>query len=265
MNNNWNNADNIKITLLNQDKKIILNENHNGRVIFIDDNSCEILDKNYINNKTNKLSWRHMFSYLDSESIEKIMNEIQRDYMKDKVLKIHNHISFNNYSWENRRIIEQVYNCRVDWTNQSRELNRQNQEIQDKESWEVVEWNERNGLEDARRNVVCKSIDKIDKVMKEQDFIKNYDSIRYKCIFRKADGKMCGKSTTEKIRLMFNRHEDKKLESYTNLWIHDIDCCGTHNNQYNKLDYNKKIQKIEDTLLGIGYKEKNGILCKVCN
>ena len=264
MNNNWKNADNIKITLLNQDKKIILNENHNGRVIFIDDNECEILDKNYINNKNNNLSWRHIFSYLDNDSIEKIMNEIQKEHMKKNVLKINHHISFNDYSYDCRRIIEEVYDCQYNHNDNPEEKKRK-RDIVNEESWEIVEWDERNGLEEARRNVVCGNINKIDSKMKSLNYLKHYESIRYKCIFRKANGSMCGKQTNEKIRLMFNRQDDKKLVNYCNLWIHDIDCCGTHKRQYDNLKtQDKKYQKIEDTLLGIGYKEKNGILCKVC-
>jgi ribosomal protein S8 len=262
--NSWRNADNM-ITLINkQEEKIILNHNHNGRRIFIDDNDCEILDKNYINDKNNKISWRHIFSYLDKDSIERIMNDIQRFHMKTKVLNIRNHITFNNYSWEMRRIVEDIYDCHINYNEDNSERQRK-REILEEECWEVVEWNERDDLEEHRRNVVCKNIDKIDKVMKEHDYIKQYDSIRYKCIFRKANGNMCGKSTNEKIRLTYNKRDDKKLESYTNLWIHELDCCGTHYNQYNKLKtQDKKYEKIEDTLLGIGYKERNGILCKVC-
>jgi hypothetical protein len=266
MSNNWKNADNIKITLLNQDKKIKLNENHNGKVIFIDDNNCEVLDKNYINDKNNNLSWRHIFSYLDSESIERIMNEIQRDCMKTKILKIRNHISFTDYSWGLQSIVGDVYDCNLIADRSQKKQNEIKREILEKENWIVVEHRELNDLDDLRRELVSKNVYKINEDMWGDGDWRLYNSIRFKCMFRKANGVVCGKNTNSKIRLLINEEDDKKLENYCNLWIHGLDCCGTHYNQYDNLKtQEKKYQKIESTLMGIGYKERNGIMCKVCS
>ena len=137
---NW--IENINLKLMNEDKKIVLNNNHNGRVIFIEDNECEILDSNYINDKKNKISWRHIYSYLDNNTIEIVNRMVYQSIMKEKVLNIHYHISFNNYMWDLRRIIERVYDCEI-FGNDSREERERKRKIIEEESWEVVEWDKR--------------------------------------------------------------------------------------------------------------------------
>ena len=72
----------------NQDSMIVLNKGHKGKVIFIEDNDCKILDSSYIKNKDNKLYWRHQYSYLNEELIQYINQMIYTDIMKNKVLAI---------------------------------------------------------------------------------------------------------------------------------------------------------------------------------
>ena len=67
------------------DDLIILNQ-LNDKTIFIEDNECEILDKDYIKNKKNKISYRHAFSYLPTEIIEKLYDGAMRHYYSTKVI-----------------------------------------------------------------------------------------------------------------------------------------------------------------------------------
>jgi len=67
------------------DDLIILNQ-LNDKTIFIEDNECEILDKDYIKNKKNKISYRHAFSYLPTEIIEKLYDAAMRHYYSTKVI-----------------------------------------------------------------------------------------------------------------------------------------------------------------------------------
>jgi hypothetical protein len=67
------------------DDLIILNQ-LNDKTIFIEDNECEILDKDYIKNKKNKISYRHAFSYLPTEIIEKLYEGAMRHYYSTKVI-----------------------------------------------------------------------------------------------------------------------------------------------------------------------------------
>ncbi len=69
------------------DDFIILNQLFN-KTIYIEDNNCEILNEDYIKNKKNKISYRHIFSYLPTEFIEKIYEEAMRHYYQNKVLQI---------------------------------------------------------------------------------------------------------------------------------------------------------------------------------
>ena len=90
----------------NQDSMIVLNKGHKGKVIFIEDNDCEILDSSYIKNKNNKLYWRHQYSYLNEELIEYINQMIYTHIMKNKVLAIPRrilyfvHYEFYKFHWE---------------------------------------------------------------------------------------------------------------------------------------------------------------------
>ena len=237
--NNW--IDNVNIKLLNQDKKIVLNNNHNGKIIFIEDNECEILDSNYINDKNNKISWRSVFSYLDNETTEIINRMVYQSVMKEKVLNIHNYITFNNYSWDLRRIVEEVYDLGYNHNDSNEEKKRKSDRLKE-ESWEVVEW-------EVRDNTL---------LYKEKFMTENRDKndcrFNWKCKFKKSNGELCNKSGTERINL------DK--EYYSILMGSSIDCCGIHYNQYNRMNKQKKKNRVNEVFRDIKLVMKNGVMCK---
>jgi hypothetical protein len=240
MNNNW--IENINIKYMNEDKKIVLNKNHNGRVIFIEDNECEILDSKYINDKKNKISWRHIYSYLDNETTEIINRMVYQSVMKEKVLNIHNYITFNNYAFDLRRIVENIYECEVN-SYDSRSERERKQKIQEEESWEVVDF-------DIRDNTLSNK----NKFMLDNRYSRLGYSYNYNCKFKKSTGEVCGKYGTTNINL------DK--EYYSILMGSRIDCCGIHYNQYNKLNKHKKNEKVKDIFRDINLVMKNGVMCK---
>ena len=252
MNNNWNNSQNIKITLLNQDKQIILNDNHNGRIIYIEDNECEILDKNYINDKNNKITWRHVYSFLDNNCIENIYQFLHRDIMKNVVFKIQPKINFYSHRYEMLRIVEEVYDCQYNHFD-NQEEKRRKRDIVNKESWEFVEWDEVNILGESKCQFVRKNRKKLEKKYIEVE----YRGVNSNCNFKKKNGQLCNKYATTQIKL----HEDK----YNSLIFNDrIECCGTHKNQYDKLNNNQKTSKIEEVFGNLDYRVRNGIMCKTC-
>tara|TARA_R110001592_G_scaffold52528_5_gene160805 strand:+ start:1652 stop:2179 length:528 start_codon:yes stop_codon:yes gene_type:complete len=111
MNNNWSNSDTIKNKLHNQDCMIELNT-INDKIIMIEDNECEVLDKKYINDKNNKIYWRNLWSFLDSESIEKITNYYYKDFMKNNILQIKPSIYFSCITdWKCRFITAKGGKC----------------------------------------------------------------------------------------------------------------------------------------------------------
>lgn len=240
MNNNW--IENINLKLLNEDKKIVLNKNHNGKVIFIEDNECDYLDSDYIKNKNNKLSWRHIFSYLDNETTEIINRMIYQSVMKEKVLNIHNYISMNNYSWELRRIVEEIYECGYNH-NDSKEEKKRKRDLLEEESWEVVDL-------EVRDN----TLNNKDTFMRDNRYKYLGYSYNWKCSFKKSNGELCGKSGTERIKL------DK--EYYSILLGSELECCGIHYNQYNRMNKHKKKNRINEVFSGINLVMKNGVMCK---
>ena len=238
--NNW--IENINLKLMNEENKIVLNHNHNGKVIFIEDNECEILDSNYINDKNNKLSWRSVFSYLDNETTEIINRMIYQSVMKEKVLNIHNYITFNNYSWDLRRIVEDIYECEINSWDSRTERDRK-KKIQEEESWEVVDF-------DIRDNTLSNR----DKFMRDNRYSRLGYSYNWNCKFKKSNGELCGKSGTERINL------DK--EYYSILMGSSIDCCGIHYNQYNRMNKQKKKNRVNEVFSDINLVMKNGVMCK---
>ena len=240
MNNNW--IENINLKLMNEDKKIVLNKNHNGKIIFIEDNECEILDSKYINDKNNKISWRHIFSYLDNETTEIINRMVYQSVMKEKVLNIHNYISFNNYLFDMIRIVEDIYDCRVNHYDTLDQRIRK-QKIREQESWEVVEF-------DIRDNTLSHK----DKFKRDNRISQLGYDYNWKCKFKKSNGELCGKSGVDNIKL--------DTDYYTLLMGSNLACCGTHRNQYNKMNKNKKKDRIEEIFGDIKLVMKNGIMCK---
>ena len=227
---------------MNEDKKIVLNNNHNGRVIFIEDNECEILDSNYINDKKNKISWRHIFSYLDNNTIEIVNRMVYQSIMKEKILNIHYHISFSNYLFDMIRIVEDIYDCKISHLDNRSERERK-QKIMKEESWEFVEL-------EVRDN----TLDNKDKFVRDNRYSQLGYSYNWKCKFKKSNGELCGKSGTDTIKL--------DNDYYSILLGSKIDCCGIHYNQYNRMNKHKKKNRINEVFNDINLVMKNGVMCK---
>jgi hypothetical protein len=238
MNNNWSNADTIKNKLDNQDCMIELNT-INDKIIMIEDNECEVLDTKYINDKNNKIYWRTLWSFLDSDSIEKITNYYYKDFMKINILQITPSISFARYNWDAIDIVEDIYDCKITYNENHNERFRK-REIKEKEEWIMVEY---------------ETIDNMNKHKIRQN-IKNREkkiSSEYKCRFLKSNGENCCKSSNGMIKI------DK--EYYTGLLKENISVCGIHKNQYNRLSEEKKKDKINEVFGSIGMIMKNGVMC----
>lgn len=238
MNNNWSNADTIKNKLDNQDCMIELNT-INDKIIMIEDNECEVLDTKYINDKNNKIYWRTLWSFLDSESIEKITNYYYKDFMKKNILQIKHSISFSRYSWSAIDIVEDIYDCKITYNENHNERMRK-RNIKEKEEWIDIEY---------------ETIDNMNKHKLKQN-IKNREkkiSSEYKCRFLKSNGENCCKSSNGMIKI------DK--EYYTGLLKENISVCGIHKNQYNRLSEEKKKDKINEVFGSIGMIMKNGVMC----
>tara|TARA_R110000803_G_C11906009_1_gene312649 strand:+ start:152 stop:889 length:738 start_codon:yes stop_codon:yes gene_type:complete len=245
MNNNWSNADTIKNTIDNQECMIELNI-VNDKIILIEDNECEVLDTKYINDKSNKICYRTLWSFLDSNTIENIMNIYYKDIMKNTILQIKPSISFNDYSYDLSRMIDEIYDCRYSH-NDSRDEKIRKKKIQKEEEWVVVDYS------------------MVDTTLRNKDgFMKNnrimYDNrintYNWKCRFITAKGEKCGKSSSDNIKL------DK--EYYSMLIGSGIECCGIHKNQYNKLNDRKKKNKITEIFGSIDMTMKNGVMCRSC-
>ena len=238
MNNNWSNADTIKNKLDNQDCMIELNT-INDKIIMIEDNECEVLDTKYINDKNNKIYWRTLWSFLDSESIEKITEYYYKDFMKKNILQIKHSISFSRYSWSAIDIVEDIYDCKINYNENHNERMRK-RNIKEKEEWIDIEY---------------ETIDNMNKHKIRQN-IKNREkkiSSEYKCRFLKSNGENCCKSSNGMIKI------DK--EYYTGLLKENISVCGIHKNQYNRLSEEKKKDKINEVFGSIGMIMKNGVMC----
>jgi hypothetical protein len=237
---NW--IENINLKLMNEDKKIVLNNNHNGRVIFIEDNECEILDSNYINDKKNKISWRHIYSYLDNNTIEIVNRMVYQSIMKEKILNIHYHISFSNYLFDMIRIVEDIYDCKISHLDSRSERERK-QKIIKEESWEFVELEVRDNTLEHKTTFIRDN--------KNSQLGYSYN---FNCKFRKSNGEICNKYGSSKIEL------EKDYFSY--LMGNSIECCGIHYNQYNRMNKHKKNEKVKDIFRDINLVMKNGVMCK---
>ena len=102
----------------------MLNELHNGKVIFLETDKVftkgtknmiylkeekVYLSKKVLNNKKFKITWRHLYSYLPPEIMEDINQIIYTYIMKTKVFKIAPKVSFYvNYPF-NRVLLTDIY------------------------------------------------------------------------------------------------------------------------------------------------------------
>lgn len=248
--NNWKNSQNIITLLNNQDKMIELNT-IKDKIILIEDNECEILNSNYIQDKNNKIVWRTLWSCLDKDSIENIMNIYTRDYMKNVVFKIQPKISFYSHKYELMRIVEEINNCQYNHNDNEVERRRK-REIMNKESWEIVEWEEVNMLGESKNKMIGKNR----KQLEDKHIETKYRSLSSNCNFTKKNGQLCSKYGTERIKIT----EDK---FNTLMFGNRFECCGIHRNQYRKLNESQKINKIKEVFGNLDYRVRNGIMCKV--
>jgi hypothetical protein len=239
MNNNWSNAGSIKNKLDNQDCMIELNT-INDKIIMIEDNDCEVLDTKYINDKNNKIYWRTLWSFLDIDSIEKITNYYYKDFMKNNILQIKPYIRFGSYNWSAIDIVEDIYDCKISYT-ESNFVRANKRKIRDKEEWIMVEYETKDSMND----------NKIKQSFKNRK--KKISNSNYGCRFLKSNGENCSKSANDLIKI------DK--EYYTELLKENINVCGIHKNQYNRLSDKKKKDKIEEVFGSIGMIMKNGVMC----
>lgn len=248
--NNWKNSQNIIDILNNQDNMIELNT-IKDKIILIEDNECEIMNSQYIQDKNNKIVWRTLWSFLDKDSIENIMNIYTRDYMKNVVFKIQPKITFYNHKWELSKIVEEVYNCQYNHNDSNNERVRK-RNLVEKESWEFVEWDEVNTLGESKNKMIGKNR----KLIEDKLIEPKWRCVRSNCNFKKKNGQLCNKYTTENIKLTEDKYNTLMFENV-------IECCGIHKNQYRKMNDNQKTSKIEEVFGNLDYRVRNGIMCKV--
>jgi len=250
---------------------------HNGKVILIDSdkvydrkvgkmlktNDNKYVSKKVINNKKNKLFWRHIYSYLNEESIELINQMIYQYKMKSAVLGIENVVWFGR-SFHNRMEDwlevefrkEDIFNCgdrdkRIDFW-RKRHI-RFNQNIRDK-------------------NTKSKNIQK-----NINGCIKYFSMDQYCCGIM-GNGDLCGCESNETLntdRDYFN-NQINKISFSEDSCIYTrrngerrrnntkISLCKRHYNKYEKMNdktYNREVDKIYKKM---GYELQNGYMCKSC-
>ena len=134
------NVINNKVIILDCDKVYDIGV---GKMIKTFDS--KFVSKKVIKDKKYKLFWRHIFSFLNCESIELINQYIYKYKMKVEVLGIRTYISvFEKIEWEVNRIVNEVYDCGVVYrneltNNEFNTLRREKRMIREKEEWVIVE------------------------------------------------------------------------------------------------------------------------------
>ena len=252
----------------NQDKMVLLNNNHNGKVIFLDSNKVydtktgnmlktgdnKYVSKKVIKNKKNKLVWRHIFSYLNMDNIELINQYIYMDLMKHKVFGIAPKVGMGNYNWDLNSFVEELYDCKISWSSDNQETKNRKKKIQEEEYWVEVEYYMVDNSVVDRSRMYSKNYREIGwKCNRKQN---GYVGIEHKCKFIKSNGDMC-------LNGGYNQRVNITNIDYIIPLFRSLECCGIHKNQYNKLNEEKKHKKIVDITTKLGYVLKNGVMCKV--
>jgi len=238
MTDKW--IENINKINQQQDNMIELNI-HNGKIIYIEDNDCELCNDDYINNKQNIMKWRHIYSFLPSDTIELINQLIYKDIYKNYVLNIHRPIYTSKlYENKNENILmnEKLREC-----NRSNNLStREEYDIRDEESYEMIDIEkETNIMEDKiRRNKNWININVCNMKMKNGkkcrcDYSKNIDIKKYG-IFVKS---LCNYQEDFTYNYEEKQYEKDGLGHYCSIRL-----CGKHLNRrkknYNEWDTIKK-------------------------
>lgn len=284
---------------------------HNGKVILIDSDKCydkkmgkmlktndnKYVSKKVINNKKNKLYWRHLYSYLNEESIGLINQYIYKYKMKSEVLGIENIVYFNkNYDIEN--IVKEIYDCslyNISYANNKIEYEKRMKKRM-KEDWIEVDiekdnifksYNEDKRIHFWKNNRLQFNQNIRDKNTKSKKIQKNsggYCGIKYFDMFKYCNGIMgngdlCGCESSEKLNIdrdyfndninhsSFNENGGEKCNRFKNSRLRnkvELSLCKIHYNKYNKMNEKKLNNEVDKIYKKMGYELQNGYLCKIC-
>lgn len=302
---------NITDTIIKQNDMCELSI-HNGKVILMDSSKVydkkvgkmlktsdnKYVSKKVINNKKNKLFWRHLYSYLNEESIELINQMIYQYKMKSEVLGIENIVYFGrNYFLE--EIVGEVYDCsrngRNGWNmNNSEEMveYQRRKELQEKEDWIDIDIkkedlfnsdNQDKKIDFWKKRHINFNQNIRDTNTKSKNIQKNtsgnlvwFRMGRY-CNGIMGNGDLCGCESSETLNMdrdYFNNQinqitfsEDSgRYTRNTGRRRHTtkLSLCRRHYNKYEKMNdktYKKEVDKIYKKM---GYELQNGYMCKSC-
>lgn len=246
---------NITDTIIKQNEMCELSI-HNGKVILMDSSKVydikvgkmlktsdnRYVSKKVINNTKNKLYWRHLYSYLNQESIEMINQMIYQYKMKSEVLRIENIVYFGrNYQLEN--IVGDIYDCKTTGINP----------LTNRWGWNMNNLDER--MECKRREKIQEKEDWIDISINKEDL---FNSSKFKMRFWKnchIKFNQNIKDTNKKSKhLQKNISGDLvwfNMSDYCNGVMGNGDFCGCEcnetlntdrhyfNNQINKISFNE--------------------------
>ena len=129
---------------------------HNNRVIILDTDKIysigtknmiklkcgNFVSKKVIKNPKNKLTYRHIFSYLNQESIDCILEQVWKHKFSIEVLKIGRMVDWRINPWESSDIVSEVYECGTNYkylNGYNYELQEQKRQIHNKEEWVMVD------------------------------------------------------------------------------------------------------------------------------
>tara|TARA_R100000951_G_C2607757_1_gene170223 strand:- start:72 stop:1007 length:936 start_codon:yes stop_codon:yes gene_type:complete len=289
---------------------------HNGKVILIDSDKCydkkmgkmlktndnKYVSKKVINNKKNKLYWRHLYSYLPWETIELINQMIYKYKMKSEILGIENVVYFHkNYNMEN--LIKEVYDLslqNISFSNNYIEYERRMKEVK-KEEWIEVDINKEDIFEcvdfekkikfwknrhirfnERIRDTNTKS-KKLQKYIKSLS-IKHFSMDQYCCGIM-GNGDLCGCESSEKIMIDRDYFNDQinPITFSDNCWYYynnsdvrymtnkdkerkkiELSLCKRHYNKYDKMNKKQLDNEVEKIYNKMGYGLRNGYMCKTC-
>jgi hypothetical protein len=142
---------------------------HNGKIIMLDTDKTydkkygtmlktldnQYISKKVINDKKNKLKWRHLYSFLPSDSIEMINHLIYKDIYKNKVLNIHRPITTRKlYENMNENILVNE-KLSIEYINKNGDLTlKEENDIRNEESYEMIHIGEEENvmISKTRRN-----------------------------------------------------------------------------------------------------------------
>ena len=275
------NVINNKVIILDCDK---VYDKKVGNMIKTYDN--KFVSKKVISNKKHKLFWRHIFSYLNEESIEMINQYIYLYKMKTEVLQIRKYISCNTrIMWGVDKIVEEVYDCGYLC---SGERDRQQRIIKDREEWVIVEsfdcnvfdYGENNFDKNCNKQLKKYVLDtnkQSKKLQKRFGMYKGYNSynrLEDTCIGLLGNGDLCGSGyneydTFELDYVYYNRsinRIEKRVVYPRNTIGKNVSfgLCGIHMKKYRHMNITEREIYVDKCYKKLGYEKQNGVLCKVC-